>query len=116
MVPGRVRDLWLAAPYGLLHSADENHAMKAVVGVDTAWRVGFGKSKSDGGYPAVYVYGKVSGEEGLFRSDDEGETWTRINDDAHRFGFIDAISGDPLDYGTVYIAAAGRGILVGKKP
>lgn len=114
VVPGHIRDLWLAAPYGLLHSEDEKHAMKAVPGVDEAWKVGFGKAKSDGGYPAVYVYGKVRGEEGLWRSDDDGQTWTRINDDAHRFGNIDAVSGDMLDYGTVYIAAAGRGILVGK--
>ncbi len=114
VVPGRVRDLWLAAPYGLLHSEDEKHVMNAVPGVDEAWRVGFGKAKSDGGYPAVYVYGKVHGQEGIFRSDDGGETWTRINDDGHRFGNIDAISGDMLEYGTVYIAPAGRGLMVGK--
>ena len=114
VVPGRVRDLWLAAPYGLLHSEDENHAMKSVPGVDAAWQVGFGKAKADGGYPAVYLYGQVKGQEGIFRSDDDGQTWTRINDDAHRFGNIDAIAGDLLDYGTVYIAPAGRGIMVGK--
>ncbi len=114
VMPGRVRDLWLSAPYGLLHSEDEKHAMKAVADVDAAWQVGFGKAKTDGGYPAVYLWGKVKGEEGLFRSDDEGQTWTRINDDAHRYGYIHVVSGDMLDYGTVYIAAEGRGVLVGK--
>ncbi len=114
VVPGRVRDLWLAAPYGLLHSEDENHPLAAVPGVDVAWKVAFGKSKTDGGYPAVYLYGQVKGQEGLFRSDDEGQTWTRINDDAHRFGGLDGMSGDMLDYGTLYIAPEGRGVMVGK--
>ncbi|MFT4075156.1 MAG: exo-alpha-sialidase [Asticcacaulis sp.] len=114
VVPGRMRDLWLAAPYGLVHSPAADQPVKAMPGVDEAWQVGFGKSASVGGYPAVYLWGKVKGVEGLWRSDDEGKTWTRLNDDAHRFGWINAISGDPLDYGMVYIAPGGRGIMMGK--
>ena len=88
--------------------------MSAVTGVDEAWQVGFGKAAADKDYPAVYMWGKVRGKEGLYRSDDSGGTWARINDDQHQFGWINAISGDPLDYGTVYIAPSGRGILSGK--
>ncbi len=116
VVPGRMRDLWLAAPYGLVHSPSSDKAAYTVQGVDEAWQVGFGKAASEGGYPAVYLWGKVKGTEGLWRSDDEGKTWVRINDDAHRFGWINGIAGDLLDYGTVYIAPGGRGIMVGKKP
>jgi photosystem II stability/assembly factor-like uncharacterized protein len=114
VVPGRMRDMWLAAPYGLVHSPAADAATKLISGVDEAWQVGFGKAATEGGYPAVYLWGKVRGVEGLWRSDDEGKAWTRINDDAHRFGWINGISGDPLDYGTVYIAPSGRGIMVGK--
>jgi len=114
VVPGRMRDLWLAAPYGLVHSPSAEVAAKAVPGVDEAWQIGFGRAATEGGYPAVYLWGKVRGQEGLWRSDDEGKTWTRINDDAHRFGWINAISGDLLEYGTVYIAPGGRGIMIGK--
>lgn len=114
VVPTRMRDLWLALPDGLLHSRDSDAAMSSVRGVDTAWAVGFGAPAVKDGYPAVYLYGTVKGQEGLWRSDDEGANWVRINDDRHRFGDMHAITGDPLEYGTVYIAPHGRGILVGK--
>ncbi len=114
VVPTRMRDLWLALPSGLLHSRDAATPMKAIAGVDTAWLVGFGAAAVKDGYPAVYLWGIVKGQEGLWRSDDEGKTWTRINDDAHRFGGLRAIAGDPIDYGTLYIAPHGRGIMVGK--
>ncbi len=118
VVPGRIRDLWLAAPYGLLHSRDAGTPMKAVTSVDTAWLVGFGAPAKQGDYPAVYLWGKikVAGrlQEGLWRSDDEGKSWTRINDDAHQFGGFQAITGDMLEYGTIYLAPHGRGVMVGK--
>ena len=114
VVPGRVRDLWLVAPFGLLHSAKVGESMAPVATVDTAWKLGFGAPAQTDGYPAIYLWGKVRGEEGLWRSDDEARTWTRINDDVHQFGHIDAVAGDPLEYGTVYVAPGGRGVLVGK--
>jgi photosystem II stability/assembly factor-like uncharacterized protein len=52
--------------------------------------------------------------EGLFRSDDAGASFTRIDDDRHRFGLLLSITADPLEYGTVYVASHGRGVLVGK--
>jgi hypothetical protein len=61
-----------------------------------------------------YLWGKVKGEEGIFRSDDLGQSFVRINDDAHRYGGLSAMAADPLEYGTVYIAPHGRGVIVGK--
>jgi photosystem II stability/assembly factor-like uncharacterized protein len=57
--------------------------------------------------------GTVTGIYGIFRSDDAGITWTRINDDAHQFGSLDVIAGDPRIYGRVYLGTSGRGILYG---
>ncbi|MDG9711293.1 hypothetical protein [Streptomyces sp. DH10] len=48
-------------------------------------------------------------------SDDEGETWTRINDDQHRWGRTGAaITGDPRVHGRVCLATNGRGVQYGK--
>ncbi|ADU13049.1 hypothetical protein Astex_1379 [Asticcacaulis excentricus CB 48] len=116
VVPTRMRDLWVALPEGLFHSRDAESAMASVKGVEAAWCIGFGAPKSQGGYPAVYLWGKVRGREGLWRSDDEGLNWTRINDDAHQFGAFRAIAGDPLEWGTIYVAPHGRGVLVGRPP
>ncbi|MBW8840913.1 MAG: hypothetical protein JF608_03710 [Sphingomonadales bacterium] len=112
--PGKMRDLWLAGPWGLFHSAGPDTNMAQIKGVTEAWLVCLGKSAADGGYPAVYLWGKVRGIEGVWRSDDIGGTWARINDDAHRFGALRTIAADPLEYGTVYLGTSGRGVIVGK--
>ena len=63
--------------------------------------------------PAVYAVGTVGGVYGTFRSDDVGASWTRINDDAHQYGLLGAITGDPRIYGRVYVGTEGRGIVYG---
>jgi len=110
--PGRTGDLWLATPAGLMRIAGTTAT--PVADVATAWQVSFGKAAPGHDDPAVYLWGKVKGVEGLWRSDDAGKTWTRINDDAHQFGAMRAIAGDPREYGVLYIAPDGRGIIVGK--
>ena len=50
---------------------------------------------------------------GLFRSIDDGAHWRRINDDAHQYGEIGQVTGDPRVFGRVYFATGGRGIFYG---
>jgi xyloglucan-specific exo-beta-1,4-glucanase len=58
---------------------------------------------------------QIGGVRGIFRSDDGGRTWVRINDDRHRYAWTGAaITGDPRVYARVYIATNGRGIIVGQ--
>ena len=47
--------------------------------------IGFGKSATDGGYPALYVIGQVAGVKAIYRSDDMAATWVKINDDQHQY-------------------------------
>jgi photosystem II stability/assembly factor-like uncharacterized protein len=112
--PGKARDLWLAGPWGLLHSGGPDAKMASVKSVTEAWLVCLGKSAAEGGYPAVFLWGKVKGAEGIWRSDDTGSSWVRINDDEHRFGALRAMAADPLEYGTIYLGPSGRGVIVGK--
>jgi hypothetical protein len=114
VVPGRLRDLWLVGPFGLLHSGDSSKPATLLKNVETAWYIGFGKAAPGQEYPAIYLSGKVGGQSGIWRSDNEGKDWTRINDDVHRFGDGGTLTGDPTEYGTVYVARGGGGIVVGK--
>jgi len=114
VVPGRARDLWLAGPFGLLHSADASKPIMSIKAVEEAWHVGFGKAAPGQTYPAVFVSGKIKGQTGIWRSDNEGQSWVRINDDVHRFGDGGILTGDPTEYGTVYVARAAGGIVMGK--
>jgi photosystem II stability/assembly factor-like uncharacterized protein len=113
VVPGRLRDLWLVAPYGLLHSRDADTPMTNFPRVTAAWALGFGAPLAKDGYPAVYLWGRVNKQEGLWRSDDEGQSWVRINDDAHQLSF-DNIAGDWHQPGVVYVAPGARGLMVGR--
>jgi xyloglucan-specific exo-beta-1,4-glucanase len=76
--------------------------------------VGFGRAAPRRSYPAVYASAKVRGVRGIFRSDDEGRRWERVNDDDHQYAWTGStITGDPRVYGRVYVATNGRGIIVG---
>jgi len=113
VVPGRVRDLWLALPSGLFHSADSKSNMVQNRKVSEAWLVSFGAPRVKGAYPAVFLWGKVEGQEGLWRSDDSGENWVRVNSPDQQFGTLRAIAGDMLEPDTLYLAPHGRGLMVG---
>ncbi len=116
--PGAMRNLWLALPGGLLHFAGPDQPAKTLKQVEEPWLVAIGKGAPGAAFDSLYVWGKVrigsTVSEGLFRSDDGGASFQRIDDDSHRYGRLLSMTADPLEYGTVYVAAHGRGVLVGK--
>jgi hypothetical protein len=118
-VPGREGHIWLAGgatggEYGLWQSVDSGLSFTKFLNVDEADAIGFGKAATGQTYVAVYVSAKIAGVRGLYRSDNAGATWVRINDDQHQFAWTGAsITGDPRVYGRVYVATNGRGILYG---
>jgi hypothetical protein len=122
-VPGKRGHLWLVGGntpeevdpmYGMWRSTDGGKTWKKNRDFEAADAIGFGKSRSGRGYPAIYLSAKADGQRGIWRSTDEGRKWARINDDAHQWGWTGkAISGDPEVYGRVYIATNGRGLIYG---
>ncbi len=116
VAPGREGDLWLAfRAGGIFHSTDGGiHFMKVGDQVQQAVSLGFGKAAGRKNYPTLYLAGTVDQVSGLFRSDDTGQTWVRINDDLHQFGWVNRVTGDPRLYGRVYFATGGRGIIYGE--
>lgn len=118
-LPGVKGDVWLAGgtattAYGLWHSTDGGATFAKLAGVGQADDIGFGKAAPGTSYPALYSSAQVGGVRGIFRSDDAGASWVRINDEAHQWGWTGAaITGDPRIYGRVYVGSNGRGILYG---
>jgi hypothetical protein len=119
--PGAAGDIWFAGGttgnvYGLWHSTDGGGSFTRVAGVDEADAVGFGKAAPGRRYPALFTTAKVGGVRGIFRSDDAGRRWVRINDNQHQYAWTGAaITGDPRVYGRVYVATNGRGIILGER-
>ncbi|HEY1686126.1 MAG TPA: xyloglucanase [Tepidisphaeraceae bacterium] len=95
---------------GLMESDDAGRTLKKVDSVQAADAIGFGKSAKGEHELTVYLAGKIAGTNGIFRSTDSMKTWQRINDDAHQYGAIDVITGDPRIFGRVYLGTNGRGI------
>ena len=111
---GKEGHLWLpAGSSGVYRSTNSAATFAKVAGVEAAYRIGFGQAAAAQTYPAIFLWGVVQGVTGFFRSDDEAGTWIRINDSAHQFGWINALSGDPRVFGRVYLATGGRGIVYG---
>ena len=111
---GIENDLWLAARADVLfHSTNGGASFTRIQQVDEAASLGLGKAAPGKNYPALFLAGKIGGLQALFRSDDAGESWVRINDEQHQYGFISHVTGDPRVYGRVYFATGGRGVIYG---
>ena len=114
-VPGHEGHLWMPAwANGLLVSTNSGDSFTKLATVQEGYRVGFGQAAPGQTHPAIYVWAKIAGVVGFFRSDDVGATWTRINDDKHQYGYINHMIGDPRVYGRVFLATSGRGVIYGQ--
>jgi hypothetical protein len=99
---------------GLWFSKNEGMKFKQIMNVTSCKNVSFGKAAPDSKYPTVFIHGVVNGQVGLYRSDDIGKTWIRINDEETDFARSHrTIAGDPRVYGRLYIGTEGRGVLYG---
>jgi hypothetical protein len=111
-------DVWLADANNLWHSVDSGLTWKKLTAMATvgaeftsfhgAIKVALGAPLSGSSYSAaVYLVGTINGVDGVYRSNDMGNTWSRIDDDAHRYGGVSAIVADTSLYGRVFLAGRG---------
>jgi photosystem II stability/assembly factor-like uncharacterized protein len=114
--PGKEGDLWIAAFNGLYHSTDSGATFARMDGVSEVHAFGFGKAAPGADYAALYLVGTVNGQGGILRSIDTAKSWVRINDGRHQWGLVLQITGDPKQYGRVYVGSHGRGIVYGDPP
>ena len=114
-------DLWLADANNLWHSVDSGVTWTKLTGtlVGTgnttqhgAMKVALGVPAAGSSYSAaVYFVGRLltggAYVYGVYRSDDAGAHWTRIDDDNHRYGGVGGIVADTRVYGRVFLAGRG---------
>lgn len=112
--PGMEDDLWFVSKHGLFHSADGGAAWERVDGGVQVEILSFGKAPPGRDYPALFAIGRRGDLRAVWRSDDRGASWVRINDDRHQWGTrFRCIAGDPRVFGRVYVGTDGRGIVYG---
>jgi hypothetical protein len=107
-VPEKEGHLWLAGgEAGLWHSSNggKSYQQKSSQPVTA---VAFGRDK-------IYVQGTFDGIWGIYASANQGETFTRINDDLHQFANVRSyiLEADMRVDGRVYLGVDGGGIIMG---
>lgn len=112
---GEKGHVWAACGEGgLWFSKNGGEKFKQIMAVTNCKNVSFGKAAPNAKYPAVFIHGTINEKIGLYRSDDMGKSWIRINDDATDFARSHrTISGDPRNYGRLYVGTEGRGVVYG---
>lgn len=112
-VPGNEGHIWVALyGGGLRRSTNSGQSFTAVTNVTNCDAVGLGKAAPGATYPTVFIWGTVAGVQGLYRSTNQGASWTRINDNAHEWGGPgngQFVVGDVNIFGRVYMSTVGRG-------
>jgi len=115
-VYGLEGNLFLSGGNALYRSTDGGATFSKVGTTGAIDRHGFGKAATGKPHPALFVAGTIDNTYGIYRSDDIGASWVRVNDDLHNWGWVgQCIVGDPKVHGRFYLATNGRGIVVGDK-
>jgi oligoxyloglucan reducing-end-specific cellobiohydrolase len=114
----RAGEVWLAlGDLGIYHTRNFGRRWTKVTGRGVTARhltIGAGARRSS--TPALFIVGNAAthgplSKDGVYRSDDNGRTWVRVNDEDHQYGGVGMIQGDPRVYGRVYLGTGGRGIV-----
>lgn len=117
-VPGFEGQVWIARRRGgIAFTENAGETFNTLDTVENCEALGFGKAAPGADFPTIYIWGRVEGITGIFRSIDRGQSWIRINDDAHQYGGPGNghfILGDTTVFGRVYMSTAGRGIVYGQ--
>jgi hypothetical protein len=112
-VPGFEGHVWVPlGNNGLKYSTNAGASYTTVANVTYCKSIGIGKTISGASYPTVFIWGTVSGVTGLFRSTNQGATWSRINNNSTQFAGAPFLVGDMNVDGRVFMSAGGgRGVI-----
>lgn len=115
--PGVEGKVYLPA-MGLQVSTDHGQTFTRLDSVGYCGAIGLGKGKTEDSPYAIFMWGRPADAEetGLYWSEDEGATWSRINDSQHQFGGPGNgyfVYGDMNKYGRVYMSTVGLGVVYG---
>jgi hypothetical protein len=119
-------DMWLADGHSIYHSLDSGVTWTKLSVTASIWEtrptsqwpdvygatsIALGKAPEGAAYSAwIYVIGVIDDVWGLYRSEDGGNSWHRINDDDHQFAGMGHLAADHNIVGRVFFSGNGRGI------
>lgn len=114
---GKEGHVWLSSSTLIMYTEDGGKSFEAIKTLPTVDSIGFGKAKDSQSHPVIFAEGDDgTNGYGIYKSEDKGKSWERINSDQHQFGNLNPkyITGDSNVYGRVYFCTDGRGIIMGE--
>jgi photosystem II stability/assembly factor-like uncharacterized protein len=114
--PGKPGEVWVSLDKnGLWKTVDGGKSFVQIQPIGNARLFTWGAPAPNSTSPTAYCYGTINNQWGLYRSADMGNSWIRINDDAHQFASgVKTIAGDRKKFGRIFIGTGGCGILYGE--
>ena len=113
-VPGQAGQLWFVSKQGLYRSRNGGQDFEKTAGDLAVEVLGLGAPPPGKTGAALFAIGRRGDLRAIWRSDDEGRSWRRINDARHEYGRrFRCLAADQRVYGRVYVGTDGRGIVVG---
>ncbi|WP_138752240.1 sugar-binding protein [Paenibacillus sinopodophylli] len=114
--PGMAGEVWVSLDSGgLMRSSDSGDSWEKLPNVQRAKLFAFGKNRLGYNHPTVFVYGTVDNTAGIFRSDDFGANWVKIDvPDPTASNLSNTMEGDRQVWGRVYIGTGGSGVFYGE--
>lgn len=117
---GHEGHLWINhVEKGIRRSVNGGASWSSISNVEEAEALAIGAGRNTGDYPALYLYGKLTGdtERWFYRSTDEGASWERINHEDNIFlgEGIKHMVADRTKFGAFYVGSSGLGIWSGSE-
>ncbi len=107
-------EVWVALDkQGLHRSTNAGTSFTKLSSISRVMMLGTGKAFPGGSRP-VYVRGVVGGVEAMYRSVDNGQTWTNISDPQRPVpGFMRILEASEAVPGLLFVGGGGRGVMMG---
>jgi len=114
--PWKEGEVWVPVYDGLYFSTNSGQSFTKLTNVLNVTSVSLGKAAPTSNFATVFVQATVNGKWGFYRSIDQGQTWVRINDDQHQYGYPGSsfLVADQGVYGRMYYSTHCMGITYGE--
>jgi hypothetical protein len=95
-------------------STDGGTTWTTVPNVLEVYSFGFGDEQQPANYPSIFIAGWVNGQWGIWLSNDNASSWTKIGDfPLERADVLSSVEGAKDGSGRVYVAFRGSGYVYG---
>ena len=114
-VPNKKGELWYISQGQAYHSIDGGKNFARIDGGVAIFTMDFGKAAPGKRDMTLYAIGTKDDVSAIWRSEDGGQAWTRVNDARHEYDRVwRSIAADKNIFGRVYVGTDGRGIVYGE--